>query len=347
MSRSERFINACKGEATDCTPVWFMRQAGRYMPEYRQMRERYSLHRMFTTPEIAAAVTMQPVEAFEVDAAIIFSDILLPLQGMGIELEYLEERGPVIRNPLRRAEQVESLRLPHPEEDMGYALESIRMVRSEIDGRLPLIGFAGAPFTLASYMIEGGTSRNHIQTKSMMYTRPAAWEALMDKLAVMIGSYLVAQVEAGAQALQIFDSWVGCLSPADYSTFVLPHTRRVLQTAAGAGVPCIHFGTGSAALLPLMQQAGSDVIGADWRISLGDAWERLGYAVSIQGNLDPAVMLAPQDLIERQALEILQQAAGRPGHIFNLGHGILPATPVEAVARLTDFVHRSRVQNSS
>ncbi|MBM3792292.1 MAG: uroporphyrinogen decarboxylase, partial [Acidobacteria bacterium] len=303
---------------------------------------RHSLHHMFRTPEIAVEVTLQPVRGFAVDAAIIFSDILLPLQGMGLDLEYTDARGPVIHNPVRSHGQVESLRVLRPEEHMGYALESIRLVRAELNGRVPLIGFAGAPFTLASYMIEGGTSRNHHLTKTMMYARPDTWSMLMEKLTESISGHLHAQVDAGAQVLQIFDSWVGCLNPADYRDFVLPYARRMFQSLAGLDVPSIHFGTGSSGLLPLLRDAGGDVIGCDWRISLRDAWERVGRGVALQGNLDPAIMLAPWPLVEARAKEILDQADGRPGHIFNLGHGVLPDTPVDSVRRLVDFVHAYR-----
>lgn len=315
-----------------------MRQAGRYMKAYREIREKHSLIDMFKTPEIAAEVTLQPVRAFAIDAAIIFADILLPLEGMGIRFDFAP--GPVFENPLRNERDILDLRIADPERDLGYVLKSIQMVRSELNGKVPLIGFAGAPFTLASYAIEGSSSNNYLLTKKLMYGNRACWDLLMDKLGATIVAFLKAQVRAGAELVQLFDSWVGCLSPSDYRSYVLPHTRKIFQQLKEAGIPSIHFGTGTAGLLPWMAEAGGDVIGADWRIGLGAAWQSIGPGRGIQGNLDPAMLLtAPLDLLTEKSAEILKEAGGRPGHIFNLGHGILPSTPEDSVKALTDFVH--------
>jgi uroporphyrinogen decarboxylase len=333
------FLRACRREPVDRTPVWFMRQAGRYMPEYRKVREKHPILEVVKTPELAVEVTLQPVNAFDLDAAIIFADILPPLEGMGIELAFAKGEGPVIHNPVRRPADVEALRVPPAEENVWFTLEAIRLARRELDGKVPLIGFSGAPFTLASYLIEGGSSRHYLRTKGLMYEHPAAWHTLMDKLAQLVAGYLRAQAKAGAQALQLFDSWVGALSPGDYQEYVLPYSRQVIETARSTGVPVIHFGTNTNGMLELMKEAGGDVIGVDWRINLDDARRRLGYDVAIQGNLDPVALFAPLPEIERRAADVLQRAGGRPGHIFNLGHGILPQTPVEHVAALVEFVH--------
>ena len=342
MNGSERFLKACRMEPVDCTPVWFLRQAGRYMAEYRSIRQRYPLLDMFKSPELVAEITLQPLKAFSVDAAIIFADILLPLDGMGVGIEFAEGEGPVIQRPVRTLADAERLRAAHPEEDLGYVLKGLRMVRGEIDRKQALIGFAGAPFTLASYMIEGGSSRDFLLTKKVMYEHPRTWDIVMSKLADTITAYLIAQHHAGAQVLQLFDSWVGCLGPGDYRDYVLPYSRRVLQALDQANIPSIHFGTGTADLLPLMREAGGNVIGIDWRTYLDDAWKRLGNSVAVQGNLDPAALFAPWQLLQRRAQEILDRVSGRPGHIFNLGHGILPSTPVDSVRALADFVHEYR-----
>ena len=338
MSTS-RFLRACRSEPVDCTPVWFMRQAGRYMKEYRHIRERHGLLHMFKTPSIAAEVTLQPVRALGVDAAIVFADILLPLEAMGIRLEFAPGEGPVIHNPVRTGADVDALRVPDPDADLGFVMETLRLVRPQLDAATALIGFAGAPFTLASYMIEGGASQSYLKTKSFMYGDPAAWELLMSKLADMVTAYLLAQAAAGAQAVQLFDSWVGCLGPADYRAYVLPHTRRIFEALAARRVLSIHFGTATGDLLPLMRQAGGDVLGIDWRTPLDVAWRRVGPEAALQGNLDPATLLAPREIIEDRARDILERVAGREGHIFNLGHGILPPTPVESVKALVEFVH--------
>jgi uroporphyrinogen decarboxylase len=344
MNSSERFLKACRREAVDCTPVWFLRQAGRYMAEYRALREHHGLMHMFKTPEIAAEVTLQPIHALDVDAAIIFADILLPLEGMGVGFEFAQGEGPVIHRPVRSKADADALRVADPEADLGYVLQSLRIVRTALEGKRALIGFAGAPFTLASYMIEGGSSRNFLATKKMMYEHRGVWDVVMGKLSDTLSSYLKAQVKAGAQVVQLFDSWVGCLSPADYREYVLPYSRRVLGAVASTGAPSIHFGTGTADLLPLMREAGGDIIGVDWRSHLDDAWSRIGEGAAVQGNLDPVTLFAPWPVVEARATEILNRAAGRPGHIFNLGHGILPGTPVDNVKRLADLVHGYRAK---
>jgi uroporphyrinogen decarboxylase len=339
MNTQSRFLGAGRLQATDCTPVWFMRQAGRYMAEYRKIRERYGLLEMFKTPEIAAEVTLQPLKILPVDAAIIFADILLPLEPMGLALEYSKDEGPVIHNPVRTLADASSLRVPDPEEHLGYVLSSLRLVRAELNGRVPLIGFAGAPFTLASYMIEGGTGRNYLITKKLMYGEGETWSLLMTKAAQTISRYVLAQAKAGADIIQLFDSWVGCLSPSDYREYVLPYSRMVFQDLQKEGVLSIHFGTGTADLLPWMREAGGDVIGVDWRTPLDEAWSRVGHEAGVQGNLDPVTLMAPWGVLRERAREILDRAGGRPGHIFNLGHGILPQTPVDSVKALADFVH--------
>jgi uroporphyrinogen decarboxylase len=334
-----RFLRACRREPVDCTPVWFMRQAGRYMPEYRAVRARHSLLDICSQPELAAEVTLQPVRALGVDAAILFADILLPLQPMGIELEFAVGEGPVIHNPIRAPADVDALRPVEPRESLRHILEAVRLVRRELDGKTPLIGFAGAPFTLASYLIEGGGSRNYVKAKRMMYAEPGAWHVLMSKLAHVVADYLVAQVEAGAQAVQLFDSWVGVLGPDDYREYVLPYSQFVLWQVKATGVPSIHFGTDTATLLPLMQDASGDVIGLDWRTPIDWGWQALGPDVAVQGNLDPAALFAPRAELEKRVHAILKRAAGRPGHIFNVGHGILPDTPVENVRAVVEMVH--------
>lgn len=347
-ANAQRFLKACRREPVDCTPVWFMRQAGRYLAEYRALRQQYSLLTMCKTPELAAQVTLQPIRRLPVDAAIIFADLLLPVEPMGLKLDFAQGEGPVIHNPIRHLSDVEALRVIDPEVELGFTLEAIRLVCHELDGKVPLIGFAGAPFTVASYLIEGGGSRHYLYTKKLMYYEPKAWHTLMDKLAQISTAFLRAQIRAGAQAVQLFDSWVGCLSPADYRTYVLPHSRQVIEGLRDSGTPVIHFGTGTATLLELMREAGGDVIGVDWRIDLDDAWQHLGYDVGIQGNLDPVALFAPLAEIERRVDEILQRAGNRPGHIFNLGHGILPETPVDHVAAVVEMVHtRSQRVNES
>ncbi len=338
MAVSTRFLQACRREPVDATPVWFMRQAGRYMPEYRAIREKHSLLEICRQPELAAEVTMQPVRALGVDAAILFADILLPALPLGVGLEFAKGEGPILQHPVRSLSDVERLRQVQPEIDLGYVMEAIRLLHSELNG-LPLIGFCGAPFTLASYIVEGGSSRDFARTKSMMYGAPEAWHALMEKLSALLNTYIVAQIRAGADAVQIFDSWVGALSPQDYLDFVQPYSRRVLSAAEAAGVPVIHFGTGATTLLPAMKAAGGTVIGLDWRIGLDQGWDLVGHDLALQGNLDPAALFAPRPELEKRVRDVLRRAAGRPGHIFNLGHGILQGTPVENVAAAVQMVH--------
>jgi uroporphyrinogen decarboxylase len=333
------FLRACRRQPAAYTPIWLMRQAGRYMKEYRALRAKHSFMEMCKTPDIAAQVTLQPIERFDLDAAIIFSDILIPLEPMGVDFEFTKGEGPVFHHPLREMKDVEKLRDIEPEEDVSFLLKTIRIVRKELEGRVPLIGFAGAPFTLASYIIEGGHSKNYVLTKSMMYQNRPTWDALMERLSKALIRYLNAQVGAGVQAVQLFDSWVGCLTPSDYEEYVLPYSRKVIE-GVDKTVPFIHFATSNATLLELMKRAGGDVIGLDWRIDLKEAWARLGDGVAIQGNLDPIVLFGPVSLIEKEVKRILDSAGGRAGHIFNLGHGILPETPIDHVAALVDAVHR-------
>jgi len=335
---NDRFLRACRREKTDTTPIWLMRQAGRYMAEYRALREKHSLLEICKTPELATQVTLQPLR-LGVDAAILFADILLPLEPMGAPFEFAKGEGPVVHQPIRSAAQIEALRVIEPEEGLGYVLDAVRAIKSQLAGKLPLIGFAGAPFTLASYLIEGGKSAHFAKTKRLMYGEPLAWHALMSKLAEVVRRYLVAQVRAGADAIQLFDSWVGQLSREDYREYVMPHVADILKGVLGLGVPVIHFGTGTHALLELQRDAGGTVIGLDWRTPLAEGWARVGYDRAIQGNLDPTVLFAPRSIVETHAARVLSAASKRPGHIFNLGHGILPETPVDAVKALVDFVH--------
>ena len=338
MEMNSRFLQACRRETVDTTPGWFMRQAGRYMPEYRAIREKYTLIEICQHPEIAAEVTMQPVRALGVDAAILFADILLPVIPLGLGLEFAIGEGPVIRSPIRTLEDVRAMEPFDAESDLGYVMDAIRILRGELNG-IPLISFCGAPFTVASYMIEGGSSREFLKTKTMMYSDPQTWHALMEKLSCVLADYLVAQIRAGAQVVQVFDSWVGALNPSDYEMFVLPYSQKVLQAARAEGVPVIHFGTNTTTLLPLMKRAGGDVIGLDWRIPLDDGWTLLGSDVAVQGNLDPVTLFAPLPEIKSRVHDILRRADGRPGHIFNLGHGILQNTPVNNVKAVVDMVH--------
>jgi len=314
------------------------------MSEYRELRERYSLLDICRTPDLATAVTLQPVRRLEVDAAILFSDLLLPLAPMGIPFDFVKGEGPAIERPLRSEGDLAAVRRFEPRESLAHVLTAIRQIQRELRGRVPLIGFAGAPFTLASYAIEGGHSNSFAHTKSLMYGYPAAWHRFCDLLADVAGEYLAAQVEAGVDAVQVFDSWVGVLNAQDYREFILPHTRRIFERIAPLGVPTIHFGVGTAAILPEIREAGGDVIGADWRTPLGEAWERIGFDRAVQGNLDPTVLLGPLDRIFAKTDEVLEGAAGRPGHIFNLGHGILPTTPVEHVQAVARYVHQQTRQ---
>lgn len=334
--RDSVFMKACRREPTTRTPIWLMRQAGRYMKEYREVRARHSFLELCKNSDLACEVSVYAAQRLGVDAAIIFSDILVILEPMGLQLEYAKGEGPVIHNPVRTPIDVDRVRPMTDPNEVGYVMDAIRKTRRSLPGNIPLIGFAGAPFTLASYMIEGQGSRNFIQTKSLMYQHPDAWNRLMSTLCDSLIGYLNAQITAGAQVVQLFDSWVGCLSPEDYRKFVLPHSRRVIRGIT-PGTPVIHFGTQTGTFLELLKEAGGDVIGLDWRVELDEAWKRLGN-VAVQGNLDPVTLFADPKEIRRQAKRILDQAAGRPGHIFNLGHGVLPQTPVGHVKSLVDAV---------
>jgi len=336
--RESVFMRACRREAVPYTPIWLMRQAGRYMREYRDVRARMSFLDLCKTPSLAAEVTVTAAERLGVDAAIIFADILLIIEPMGLQLEFSKGEGPVIHNPVRAATDVEQLREVEDVGALSFVFDAIRETRRALRNDLPLIGFAGAPFTLSSYIVEGGASKNYVNTKSLMYNQGGAWHAMMSLISRALVKYLNAQIEAGAQAVQLFDSWVGALSPQDYREYVLPHTRSVIS-GVKQGTPVIHFGTGTSALLELMREAGGDVIGLDWRVRLDEGWQRVGHEVAVMGNLDPVALFANQDHMRAQAKLILDQAGGRAGHIFNLGHGILPETPVENVIALVDAVH--------
>jgi uroporphyrinogen decarboxylase len=333
----DRFLRACRRQPVDRTPIWIMRQAGRYQPEYRALRQRHTMMECCTTPALAAEVTLMPLRRFELDAAILFSDLTIPFTPMGAPFVLKESVGPVIEQPVRSAADVDRLRLIEPEEDLPFTLEAIRLLRRELT--VPLIGFTGAPFTWAAYLVEGGGSRDFRHTRAFMYAQPEAWDRLMALLAENVLRYLTAQAAAGAQALQLFDSWVGVLPPTVYRARVQPHMRRLFEGLKALDAPVIHFGTGTGSLLEDMRDAGGDVIGVDWRMDLSEARRRLGDGVAVQGNLDPTALLAPPDVLEREALRVLAEAGNAPGHIFNLGHGILPETPLDNVARLVDTVH--------
>jgi uroporphyrinogen decarboxylase len=315
-----------------------MRQAGRYMEEYRKLRAQYDFLELCKKPDLAAEITVTPVERLEVDAAILFADILLPLEPMGVGLEYAKGDGPVIHHPVSSRTHVEQLLEFDPEEALSFVFEAVRKSCAALNGKVPLIGFAGAPFTLASYLIEGGSSRNYLKTKKLIYSNPGAWRGLMERLSSLTSKYLNAQIAAGVEAVQIFDSWAGCLSPDDYERFVLPYTRATIKGLT-SGIPVIHFSTGTGGFVKSLRAAGGDVIGVDWRVNLDAAWDALGHDVGIQGNLDPAALLASPKEIRRRVSEILTRAGGRPGHIFNLGHGVLPETPVENVLAMVEAVH--------
>jgi uroporphyrinogen decarboxylase len=338
MNEVHDFLKACWCRPVSRTPVWLMRQAGRYLPQYRAVRSRVGFLELCKTPDLAAEVTVQPVDILGVDAAILFSDILIPLEAMGLKLRY--EPGPVIENPVQSRTAVESLRIPVVEEDVPFVFETIRLLRRELAGRVPLIGFGGAPFTLACYMVEGKGSKNFTALKRLMYAAPDLYGVLMDKITETSRRYLAAQVAAGAQAIQIFDTWGGIASPADYRACILPYTRKLIAGLAPAGVPVIHFVKGGGAMLDLVKQAGGQVVGLDWQIALDHARQQLGDQVAVQGNLDPAVLFAPEAHIEKEVRRILDENGGRPGHIFNLGHGILPEVAPEKAAFLVECVHR-------
>lgn len=343
---NDRFLRACRLEPVDRTPVWFMRQAGRYLPEYRELRKDRDILELCRNPELAVEATLQPLRRMPLDAAILFSDIMVPVAEMGIDVRIEPGVGPVVAEPFRSARDVSRLRPPlEVEANVSYVLETIRLLGKELS--VPLIGFAGGPFTIGSYLIEGGPSKNFERTKALMHGDRRTWHHLMTSLTSIVTTFLRAQIEAGVQAVQVFDSWVGTLDPADYAHFVLPHSREIFSALADLGVPRIHFGVGTAELLTLMRDAGADVVGVDWRILINDAWERVGFDVGLQGNLDPAVCLAPWESVEVKALAVMRRAAGRRGHIFNLGHGVLPGTPPENLERLVDLVHERTARAGS
>lgn len=333
----DRFLRACRLEPVDRVPVWFMRQAGRYQPEYRKLRASYSFHELCRQPDLAAEVTLLPVTQLGVDAAILFSDIVVPLQAVGVPIEIQSNVGPVLDPPMRDARSIASIRPLEPEEDVPYVLEAIRILRREL--KVPLIGFAGGPFTLASYLIEGRPTRKFAETKRMMYQAPELWHELMEGLVSCLAPYMRAQVEAGAQAVQLFDSWIGALSPEDYDEYVFPYSKRIFDALEGLDVPRIHFGVGTGELLPRMRDAGADVVGIDWLVPIDRAAERVGSGVAVQGNLEPNLLLGPADLVHRRTAEILRRVGSRRGYIFNLGHGVLPTTEVDALRRLVEQVH--------
>jgi uroporphyrinogen decarboxylase len=344
MTNSEptsRFLRACQRLPVDATPVWLMRQAGRYMAEYRTLRAKHDMLEMINTPALAAEVTLQPIDAFDLDAAIIFADILPPLIGMGLNLEFVPGKGPVIHNPISSQEDIDQLETPPAEEKLSPTLEAIKIVTKELEPRdIPLIGFAGAPFTLASYAIEGGGSKDYARTKALMYSEPGSWVQLMDKLVTVQADYLLQQAQAGAAALQVFDSWAGlALGQEAYQRFVAPFNTRLFDTLKQAAVPVINFSTGTYPYLEDVAACGGEVIGVDFRMPLGAAWSKIGFDRAIQGNLDPATLLAPWSKLQKHIDRVLESAAGRPGHIFNLGHGLHKTTPVENVRRLVDYVH--------
>ena len=337
LHADSRFVRAARRLPVDRTPIWLMRQAGRSLPEYRQLRERWTLVDIVAQPDLCAEVTLQPVRRLGVDAAVMFADIMLPLRGMGVEFELVESIGPVVARPVRSPADVDALGEPGGEEAAPQVIEAVRRVVAE--SPVPVICFCGAPFTLASYLIEGRPSRDFSLAKRFMYTEPAAFDRLLSKLATVMARYLAAQVAAGASALQVFDSWVGALAAEDYEERVAPHTRAIFEATASLGVPRVHFGTGTAALLESIAATGPDVVSLDWRVPLDIGWSRLGPRLGVQGNLDPAVLLGPPELVRKRALDVLRRAGGRPGHIFNLGHGVLPDTPLENLQALIETVH--------
>jgi uroporphyrinogen decarboxylase len=334
-----RFLRACRREAVDTTPVWFMRQAGRSLPEYRKIREGHGMFDIMRTPELTAEVTLQPVRRHGVDAAILFSDIVAPLMAIGVDVDIKPGVGPVFGRPIRDEDDLEQLRPLEPEQDMPWMLDAIRAIVGELDPSVPLIGFAGAPFTVASYLVEGGPSREYARTKALMLGRPDVWARLLDALADMAVASLRAQVGAGARAVQVFDSWAGAVDPPTYAAHVMPASAKIFAGLADLDVPRIHFGVGTGELLGLMGEAGADVVGVDWRVPLDGGWERIGSDKAVQGNLDPAALFAPWDVVEREARTVLQRAGGRPGHVFNLGHGVLPDTDPDVLTRLVELVH--------
>jgi uroporphyrinogen decarboxylase len=334
---NSRFLDACRRRPTDVRPVWFMRQAGRYMKQYREIRQHHTILEICKRPDLAAAVTLQPIEILDVDAAIIFADLLLPVEPMGLKLRFVSGEGPVIDNPVRTSNDIDSLSISNTD-DLGYVAEAIQLATKALAGRVPLIGFVGAPFTMASYMVEGGASRTFIKTKEMMYRDETMWRRLMGKLVDVLGPFALSQVAAGARAIQVFDSWVGALGPDDYVRYVAPYSRALIERIRSSGVPAIHFGTGAGGYFRELHAAGGDVIGIDWRVNIDQAWMDISYRSAIQGNLDPAVLLAPLPELKQRVHELLKRTGSRPGHIFNTGHGILPETPVDHVKAVVQMV---------
>ena len=337
---NDTFLRACRGEEVQYTPVWFMRQAGRYLPEYQAVRANVDFLTLCKTPGLAAEVTLQPVDILGVDAAILFSDILIPIEAMGMRLEFSDKEGPILSEPIRNKSSVDRLIIPDTEEDMPFIIETIKILSKELENKVPLIGFSGAPFTLATYMIEGGTSKNFLNTKKMMFQHSGVFDYLMDKLTTTIISYLSDQIKAGAQAVQIFDTWAGMLTPDDYKEFVLPYVKKVISELKKEEVPIIYFVNDCAGILKEVKKAGADIIGIDWRIDIADAIKKLGKKLVIQGNLDPCALFLPKEKIEERVKDILWKGETAKGHIFNLGHGILPQTPVENVVAMVEAVHK-------
>lgn len=338
---NSRFLDACRRRPTDVRPVWFMRQAGRYMKQYRDLRAKHSILEICKRPDLAAAVTLQPVEALDVDAAIIFADLLLPVEPMGLKLEFISGEGPSIDNPVRTSHDVDTLSISNTDE-LAYVGEAIQIVARALGGKVPVIGFVGAPFTLASYMIEGGPSRTFLRTKQLMYRDEVLWRRLMGKIVDVLGPFALMQVGAGARAIQVFDSWVGALGPDDYVRYVAPYSRALIERIRSSSVPVIHFGTGAAGFFKELHAAGGDVMGVDWRINIDQAWMDISYRSAVQGNLDPAVLFAPLPELKARVHELLKRTGTRPGHIFNLGHGILPETPVDNVKAVVQIVRDFR-----
>jgi len=339
-----RFLDACHLRQPDATPVWFMRQAGRCLAEYRELRKRYDILTMAKTPELCTQITLMPVKELGVDAAVLYADIMLPLEGMGVSLEIQPDIGPIIHNPIRTMQDVHALHIIDAEESTPFVMQAIRLVHRELEGKQAVIGFSGAPFTLACYLLEGRPSRDYALAKSLMYGQPEIWHALMNKLTQVVSRYVLAQISAGVDVIQLFDSWVGSLGPSVYKQYVQPYSRRIFEAIKQTSTPSIHFGTGTAGLLELMTEAGGDIISIDWRMDLDTAWARVGYDRGIQGNLDPTLLLTPWNVIEKGMQDVLQRAANRPGHIFNLGHGVLAATPPDMLRRLVDAVHESTIR---
>ena len=339
MEHDHRFLRACRRQDVDCTPVWMMRQAGRYLPEYRELRKKHSFWEMCRTPELAVEVTLQPLRRMEIDAAILFSDILVPLVPMGAAIEFYEGKGPVVEKPIRTAADLANLKVIDANETVPFVMEAIKILRRELDGKVPLIGFSGAPFTLASYLVEGGGSKQYQHIKTLMYANPEVFHKLMDMISDTVISYLSAQIEAGAQVVQLFDSWVGCLGPLDYQEFVYPYNRKIFAALETYDVPKIHFANQASTLIDQVVAAGGDIIGLDWRQDLKKAWDIVGPERGVQGNFEPIALFAPIPEIRKRVKRILEQAENRNGHIFNLGHGILPTTPIDNAKAMIDAVH--------